>query len=198
MLLKERHPIRKQENGHDLAAGQLQRRGILRGTNLLLVIGLLIPFLIVLLLYLNNAADAPYYDGWNFFFWYKRAEEEGVTAQFIADVFSYKYISHRIPVTHVLHMLLWKLTDCSDVMTVLALYACLVGAFLFMVAYGRREKISLVFLLPIPALIFSLKQGAMLFWAAYLNIPLLIFCAIASFYNYNRMFAGGGGGMVNI
>ena len=147
---------------------------------------LLLPFIVVVLLYLCFGVNSLYWDEWSFFNYYRRLCENGFDLQYFKDLIFLQHNEHKMCATVVAHMLIWFLSGCNNVVTTLVVQSCLLVAFLIIVNYTQKRGLHLIFLLPISAIIFSLKQGQLLFWSAFLTMPLFIMFSTISFYCYYR------------
>lgn len=149
---------------------------------LLMIFSLIIPTVIVVSLYLHYGSNVPFWDEWDYLTDYQKLQEDGCSFQFLWTLFRSQHVDHRTFVTQLVRIFAWKISHCNNLLNALLLYINLIAAIMIVFLYCRNKKCPLMYLIPIPTIAFSLRQGLMLFWPAYLEMPTLIICATAAFY----------------
>ncbi len=148
-------------------------------SRLAIIVAVLIPISLTFYFVISYGSNVPRWDEWMIVQYYRETVENGFS---LMRLLTFQDNEHRIILPVLVQTGIWALTGGNDNVVLVVSQSCLVAAFLLIVLYWKKENHSIVGLLPIPVLIFSMKQGMLTFWPSCIMWPLMVLFAVASFY----------------
>lgn len=140
-----------------------------------------LPIVIAILAVVKYGSNTPFWDEWDIVKFYKNTVENGLDFSALID---YQDNEHRIVVPVIVQCAIWAITGGNDIVVLLFSACCLVGALAVIALYWKKKGNAMTLLLPVPVIVFFLKQGQMMLWPSCVMWPLLILFAVLSFYFY--------------
>ena len=151
--------------------------------NFSILLAYVIPTLLVIYLLVQNGTNAPYWDEWETVKFFHRTQENGFS---LHDLLSQRANEHPIAFPVLVQCMIWAATDCNNIAVLIISQIIHAVPLVVMWKYWRKMQMPIMGLLPVAPLMFSLKQGMMLFSGFCIMWWLLIATSFLSFFSYYK------------